>query len=167
MPKHIPETVKLEAMSLFLEGDKTAKEIASVISRDGVVVKPPTIYAWAKKERWGEIKTIQQHEANTALVETEGQRLARITREQLAGYTALATKGSEELQGLHFDRALDAAKAMDMGIRGAREIEKGLIETGFVNAVMAVLVEELGAEQGELLARIAIKLKSVAVEFGG
>ena len=28
MPKHIPESVKTEAMKLFLDGDKTAKEIA-------------------------------------------------------------------------------------------------------------------------------------------
>ena len=165
MPKYIPEEIRLRAMNLWMEG-RPAIEIADIVSTEEITVRPPTIYAWKNKEKWDEMKSLQRHEANTALVETEGQRLARVTKEQLVGYTTLATKGANELEGLHFDRALDAAKAMDMGIRGAREIEKGLIETGFVNAVMSVLVEELGAEQGELLARIAIKLKTVATEFG-
>ena len=165
MPKYIPEELRLQAMNLWLEG-RPAIEIADIISTEEIKVRPPTIYAWKNKEKWEEMKNVQKHNATTALMETEGQRLARITREQLVGYTTLATKGADELEGLHFDRALDAAKAMDMGIRGARDIEKGLIETGFVNAIMAVLVQELGAEQGELLARIAVKLKSVAIEFG-
>ena len=52
MPKYIPDSVKLEAMQLYLEGGKTAKEIADIVSKNGVSVKPPTIYAWAKKEAW-------------------------------------------------------------------------------------------------------------------
>ena len=71
MPKHIPEATKLEAMTLFLEGNKTAKEIAEVISKDGVVVTPPTIYSWAKKNRWGEQKDVARYDKQKELVETE------------------------------------------------------------------------------------------------
>ena len=49
MPKMIPDTIKSEAMKLFLEGNKTAKEIAEEVSTSDVEVKPITIYAWAKK----------------------------------------------------------------------------------------------------------------------
>ena len=50
MPKHIPEEIKLKAMRMFVRGDKTARQIAEELSINGVVVSPPTIYAWAKKE---------------------------------------------------------------------------------------------------------------------
>ena len=93
MPKHIPEATKLEAMTLFLEGNKTAREIANVISRDGVVVKPPTIYAWAKKEGWGEQQAVARSDQQQKLIESEGQRYSRLQKEQLESYTTVATKG--------------------------------------------------------------------------
>ena len=40
MPKKFPESVKLEAMRLFVAGDKTAKEIAEEISTPETEVKP-------------------------------------------------------------------------------------------------------------------------------
>ena len=160
MPKHIPETVKLEAMSLFLEGDKTAKEIASVISRDGVVVKPPTIYAWTKKEGWGERQAVERSNQQQKLVESEGQRYSRLQKEQLDSYTTVATKGYRELENLHFDRAFDAVKAIDVGIKGQREVISGLINLQFVQDVLGILVEELGDDQ-EVLSKIATKLKTL------
>ena len=46
MPKIIPASIKLEAMKLFLGGDKTAREIAEEVSTVEIQVKPVTIYAW-------------------------------------------------------------------------------------------------------------------------
>ena len=160
MPKHIPEATKLEAMALFLEGDKTAKEIASVISRDGVVVKPPTIYAWAKKEGWGERQAVERSNQQQKLVESEGQRYSRLQKAQLDSYTTVATKGYRELENLHFDRAFDAVKAIDVGIKGQREVISGLINLQFVQDVLGILVEELGDDQ-EVLSKIATKLKTL------
>ena len=48
MPKQIPDNIKLKAMELFLQGDKTAKQIAEEVSTDDHAVAPPTIYMWAK-----------------------------------------------------------------------------------------------------------------------
>ena len=160
MPKHIPEATKLEAMALFLEGDKTAKEIAEVISRDGVVVAPPTIYSWAKKERWGEQQAVSRYDQQQKLIETEGQKYARLQREQLESYTTVAKKGFNELEGLNFDRAFDAVKAIDLGIKGQRDVISGLINLQFVQDVLGILVEELGDDQ-VVLNKIANKLKAL------
>ena len=61
MPKVIPTSIKLEGMKLFLEGNKTAKEIAEEISTPEIEVKPVTIYAWAKKDLWGEQKDVARN----------------------------------------------------------------------------------------------------------
>ena len=135
MPKRFPESLKLEAMRLFVAGDKTAKQIAELISKDGDEVKPVTIYAWAKQYGWGDQKNIARSENQKQIAETEGQRFARLQQEQLESYTSLASKAYKELDGLHFDRAFDAVKAVDIGIKGQREVLSGLISLGFVQEI--------------------------------
>ena len=159
MPKHIPEHIKLEAMQLFVEGDKTAKEIALEVSQNGVTVQPPTIYAWAKKERWDEQKAVAHTDQQQKIAESEGQRFVRLQQEQLDNYEVATKKAYRELDGLHFDRAFDAIKAMDIGIKGQREVIAGLINLQFVQDVLGVLVEEISDQT--TLNKIAMKLKTL------
>ena len=159
MPKRFPESLKLEAMRLFVAGDKTAKQIAELISKDGDEVKPVTIYAWAKQYGWGDQKNIARSENQKQIAETEGQRFARLQQEQLESYTSLASKAYKELDGLHFDRAFAAVKAVDIGIKGQREVLSGLISLGFVQEILAILVEEISDQK--VLERIALKLNTL------
>tara|TARA_R110002020_G_scaffold89067_2_gene217964 strand:- start:1046 stop:1549 length:504 start_codon:yes stop_codon:yes gene_type:complete len=159
MPKRFPESVKLNAMKLFVTGDKTAKQIAEIISKDGDEVKPVTIYAWAKQYGWGEQKNMARSENQKQIAETEGQRFARLQQEQLESYTSLASKAYKELDGLHFDRAFDAVKAVDIGIKGQREVLSGLVSLGFVQEILAVLVEEISDQK--VLEKIALKLNTL------
>ena len=161
MPKKFPESVKLEAMRLFIAGDKTAKEIAEIVSKDNdTEVKPVTIYAWAKKDRWGEQKDVARTNEQQKLVESEGQKFARLQQEQLSNYTEVAEKAQRELKGLTFDRALDAVRAIDVGIRGQRDVLAGLINLQFVQDVLGILVEEI--DDQDTLNKIAVKLKTNA-----
>tara|TARA_R100000008_G_C3509359_1_gene127994 strand:- start:195 stop:695 length:501 start_codon:yes stop_codon:yes gene_type:complete len=159
MPKHIPEEIKLKAMELFLKGDKTAKQIAEEISTAEHKVAPPTIYMWAKKERWGEQKAVAIADRQTELAETEGERFARLQAAQLDGYTEIANKATREMTSLHFDRALDAARAADIGIKGQREVLQGMINLEFVQDIMNILIEEITDQ--ETLQRIGVKLKAI------
>ena len=159
MPKRFPESIKNEAMELFVAGDKTAKEIAEIISKDGAEVKPVTIYAWAKQYSWGEQKNTARSDNQQKIAENEGQRFARLQREQLENYTSLTSKAYQELDGLSFDRAFDAAKAMDIGIKGQREVEKGMVSLQFIQDIMSILIEEITDQ--DTLARIAVKLKTL------
>lgn len=159
MPKYIPDAVKLEAMKLFLQGNLTAKEIAEQISVDGVVVKPPTIYAWAKKEKWAEQKSVAIADKKQEIAETEAQRFARLQEEQLDSYTQISNKASREITSLHFDRALDAARAVDIGIKGQREVLSGMVSYQFVQDVLHVLTSEIN--DSETIQRIAVKLKTL------
>ena len=159
MPKYIPNAEKLEAMKLFLQGNLTAKEIAEQISVDGVVVKPPTIYAWAKKEKWAEQKSVAIADKKQEIAETEAQRFARLQEEQLDSYTQISNKASREITSLHFDRALDAARAVDIGIKGQREVLSGMVSYQFVQDVLHVLTSEIN--DSETIQRIAVKLKTL------
>ena len=159
MPKHIPQEIKLKAMELFLPGDKTAKQIAEEISTPEHPVSPPTIYAWAKKDSWGDQKAVAIADQQQKIAETEGQRFARMQSEQLDSYSQIAEQASEDLKGLQFDRALDAARAADIGIKGQREVLQGMINMEFVQDIMSVLIEEIS--DNETLRKIGVKLKAI------
>ena len=92
-------------------------------------------------------------------MESEGQRYSRLQKEQLDSYTTVATKGYRELENLHFDRAFDAVKAIDVGIKGQRDVISGLINLQFVQDVLGILVEEIGDQ--DVLSKIATKLKTL------
>ena len=159
MPKHIPEKVKLEAMKLYLAGDKTAKEIANIVSKNGTSVKPPTIYAWAKKEAWRQQKAVAVTDQQQKIAETEGQKFARLQQEQLQSYSVISNKAYRELSELHFDKAFDAVKAIDVGNKGQRDVLMGMINLQFVQDVLGILVDEVSDQ--EILNRVAVKLKTL------
>lgn len=146
-------------MKLFLGGDKTAREIAQEVSTSDVEVKPVTIYAWAKKDQWGQQKDVARSNEQQKLAESEGQRFARMQQEQLTSYTNLAVKADRELGGLTFDNALSAVKAIDVGIKGQRDVLGGLINLQFVQDVLGILVEEVSDQ--EVLNRVAVKFKTL------
>ena len=159
MPKQIPDNIKLKATELFLQGDKTAKQIAEEVSTDDHAVAPPTIYMWAKKDKWGEQKAVAIADTQRDLAESEGQRFARLQSEQLDTYTELANKAGREIKGLTFDRPLDAARAADIGIKGQREVLQGMINMEFVQDIMTVLIEEITDQ--DILQKIGVKLKTI------
>ena len=159
MPKQFPDSIKLKAMELFLEGELTAKQIADVVSTQEHVVSPPTIYMWAKRDRWGEQKAVAIADTQRNLAESEGQRFARLQTEQLDTYTQIANKAGNEIQGLTFDRPLDAVRAADIGIKGQREVLQGMINMEFVQDIMSVLIAEIS--DTETLQRIGVKLKAI------
>ena len=165
MPKQFPDSIKLKAMELFLEGDKTAKQIAAEVSTDEHAVSPPTIYMWAKKEMWVEQKAVAIAAKQTQLAETEGQRFTRLQSEQLDSYTKIADKATREIADLPFDRPLDAARAADIGIKGQRDVLQGMINLQFVQDVLSILVEEI--EDKDRLQKIAIKLKTLVQQQEG
>jgi len=85
--------------------------------------------------------------------------VTRLQQEQLNDYGKLRHKASTELNGHMFDRPFDAAKALDIGIKGERIVMEGMINLQFVQDIMNVLVEEI--KDSDVLHRIAFKLKTL------
>ena len=163
MPKKLPEKVKLKAFEMFLTVDHSAKEIASAISKQfKVKVAAPTIYVWARDEDWKGQKALVKTEATAVVKESESQRFARMQTEHLDEYERLRQKAVNELSTLTFDRASDAAKALDLGIRGERVVMEGLINLQFVQDVLNVLIEEI--QDQDIIKKVAVRLKTIVQE---
>ena len=159
MPKQFPNEIKLKAMELFLDGSLTAKEIADEVSTEEHVVSPPTIYMWARKEKWGEQKIQEYVDSQSNVARKKAKDYSEIQEDQMNQYTDMATKASAELKGLTFDRALDATRAVDIAVKGQREVMQGMINMQFVNDIMDVLLQEI--DDKDTLQRIAAKLANV------
>ena len=162
MPKTLPPQIKLDAMKLYLEGQTAAHIAETLISKHNVKMNPSTIYGWAKSGKWGENKALARADAVEKIQETETQRYARLQTEHLSTYEKLRKKAGSELDGHMFDRAFDAAKALDLGIKGERVVMEGMINLQFIQDVMNVLVEEVA--DADALKRIAFRLKTL-VQF--
>tara|TARA_Y100000296_G_scaffold36727_1_gene42504 strand:- start:28 stop:552 length:525 start_codon:yes stop_codon:yes gene_type:complete len=158
MPKNIPVAVRLKGMELYVANSMSAREIAEHLTVNyNVSVKPPTIYAWARKYDWDTKRTEVATQADDKIVQSEATKVFQLQDEQLRIYTDIREKAYNELGNLNFTRALDAVKAADVGIQGERRVLEGLINLQFVQEVMRVLVDEI--DDGDLLASIAGKLK--------
>jgi len=149
MPKVIPDEIRLKAMELFLGGQTVPAISAALANEFNVEVKVPTIYAWSKQYKWKEDKI----EARVAAVDTIKET------ETLNDYGRLRKKASSELDGHMFDRPFDAAKALDLGIKGERVVMEGMINLQFVQDIMGVLVDEIN--DSDVLQRVAFKLKAL------
>jgi len=160
MPKQYSQDIKLKAMSLWIPGNLSGKQIATQVNKSfGLAIQPSTIYMWAKQYKWADQKTLARTEAVNHITETEGQRFSRVQKEHLTSYEGLRHKADGALGVLQFDRAFDAAKALDMGIQGERKIMEGMINLQFVQSVLNVLVEEI--DDQDLIAKVATKLRTL------
>jgi len=158
MPKNIPVAIRLKGMELYVANSMSAREIAEHLTVNySISVKPPTIYAWARKFDWDNKRTQVVSQTNDKIVQSEVNKAFQIQDEQLKIYTDIREKASNELGNLNFTRALDAVRAADVGIQGERRVLEGLINLQFVQEVMKVLVDTI--DDGELLSNIATKLK--------
>ena len=160
MPKRLPEELKIKAMELYLVGDTTAEDIAIELKRIfDIKVAVSTVYTWIKTEKWKDTKLATRADAIAQVHESETQRYARLQTEHLEEFESLRHKAAHELTGLSFTRAFDAAKALDLGIQGERQVMEGMINLQFVQDVMSVLIEEI--QSTEILDRVAFKLKTL------
>jgi len=80
-------------------------------------------------------------------------------KEHLDTYEELRKKASFELKTHIFDKPFDAARALDLGIKGERSVMEGMINLQFIQDVMSVLVEEI--TDADTLGRVALKLRTL------
>ena len=160
MPRLISPEVRLEAMSLYVSGAHSAKQITEKLSEKfGVDITVSTIYTWSKRFNWDEKRLEHQTVGTRAVIESESQRFARLNTEHLDLYEKMRHKASDDLEGLEFHDAGAATRTIDMSIQGERETMKGLINIQFVQDILNVLVEEI--QDPELISRIASRFQGI------
>ena len=158
MPKNIPVAVRLKGMELYVANSMSAREIAEHLTVNyNVSVKPPTIYAWARKYDWDSQRDQVKVKSLEKAAETESERLFRLQQEHLNVFEDIRRKATTELNSLTFDRAFDAVKAAQIGVQGERQVLEGLINLQFVQDVIQILIDEV--DDAEVMQRIAAKLR--------
>ena len=159
MPKVFSPKIKELAHKLFLEGQSAADISTAIQKKHKSHVGVSTIYQWVQANDWKVSRVVAHTASLEQLQETETLRFHRIQQEHLEAYGKLRNKAATELDMLQFDRAFDAAKALDVGVKGERNVIEGLINLHFIQEIMGVLVEEI--QDPDALSRIAIRLKTI------
>lgn len=161
------DEIKNRALTLWLEGIKLNAIPPFLLKEYNVKVSTPSIYNWKRDGNWGEIKDSVDAKAIQKIQENSIEQISDATTRQLKYLQKLTDKSGAFLNlgndlPTDFGDARTAVNALDVGIKGEREVEAGLISQAFVVAVISVLTEEIDDEN--LLRRLAIRLKNVVAE---
>ena len=160
MPKVLSKKMKTTAYRLYMKGlpiTQIYEELLKQYPKEKFVRS--TVYSWPKIHRWDEDKSEIRVRAKEELIESEGQRIARLQKEHLDEYEKMRQKAKLQMEELEFNSGEGAAKTLDMGIQGQQKIMGGLVHLSFVQEVLGVLVDEI--EDKELLGKISLKLKGI------
>lgn len=157
--RHSVET-QHKALTLFLQG-KATDEISGELG-----VKVQTIYRWVHDGNWYD-KLRRAVEVSTSIVaQSRAEQLVDASMRQLEAYTLVERLATEQLQNAErpkdervsekdatFKSNLGATQALDMAIRGQRDIQKGLIEQLLLDNLYLVIEKHIDLEKMEAIKR--------------
>lgn len=155
-----PRKVREFAFRMYLDGSHTKKDIAeAILDKYDLPVSEGAINDWARVYNW----KAKKDEANVTALEkvANGDVARRVlqTEDQIENYDEIRGKAMEALDDLGFKSAEGAAAAVDMAIKGARSIEKGLLSAQLVSEVVKIIVEEV--KDPELRERLGTRMSSL------
>jgi hypothetical protein len=161
LPKTLPIAIRTRALELYLDG-LNGKEIVKILKLEnvGLAMEPSTVYHWADMGDWKSKRSEVENVAVATIIENKAEALMRIKEEHLDDYEKLRKKASRQMESLDFDDAAATAKAIDMSIRGQREVMTEMVNESFMQSVVEIIVEEVSdpavkARIGERLRRLA------------
>ena len=161
MPKTLPIAIRTRALELYLDG-LNGKEIVKILKLEnvGLAMEPSTVYHWADMGDWKSKRSEVENVAVATIIENKAEALMRIKEEHLDDYEKLRKKASRQMESLDFDDAAATAKAIDMSIRGQREVMTEMVNESFMQNVVEIIIEEVSdpavkARIGERLRRLA------------
>ena len=141
------EDERKRALELYLEGDKSVSKISELISDEfGRDISSNTIYAWKRKYDWDDVKAKQQLAVVQKLAVDVEDEVVADQRRQLDSYKYISDKGRSALETLQFSDAMEATRAMDIGIQGERKVRGGLINLEFVQECMSIILNHIDDE---------------------
>ena len=91
-------------------------------------------------------------------------KIAKATEDHIKSYRRIREKGDKFLEGhVDFDKTIDAIRAVDIGVKGERQIMSGLVSAQLVYDLINIIHEEVDDE--EVLRRISAKAARLAVQY--
>jgi len=151
------EDERKRALELYLEGSKSFPKMAEILSDEfGRDVSVNALYSWKRKYDWEDLKARQQIVVVQKLAEIDENEIVADQKRQLDSYKYLSDKSRSALETLQFGDAMEATRAMDIGIQGERKVRGGLINLEFVQECMSIILNHIDDE---------VILKSLAGDF--
>jgi len=164
MNRKYSQAVKDFAAKTYIHDDVIIPKIKEdILEKFDVTIPEDTLYQWSKEQGWKELRTKAIARARDKMVEVEADHRRLDSEIHLDQYKNITEKASNALGVLQFDKAADAAKAVDMGIKGERTILEGLISRRFVQGIVTIIMEEVNDK--ELRQRLGNRLQDFLLEF--
>jgi len=148
-----PQATRDQALALFLNG-LSITEIAEKLG-----LKHDTVQKWKDRGEWSKLKTAVVEASKEIIKGGVVNMMSDTTNRQLERYRKLQEKGLIELDTKETRTAGEAGSLIDIGIKGEREIAKGLISFTLITELARIVAEEVSDEDERK--RIAARLKGM------
>jgi|TARA_R110001592_G_scaffold73666_1_gene224579 hypothetical protein len=164
MNRKYSQNVKDFAAKTYIHDDVIIPKIKEdILAKFEVDVPEDTLYQWSKEQGWKDLKSKAIARSRDKMVELEASHRRLDSEAHLEQYKKITSKASDALDVLQFDRASDAAKAVDMAIKGERLILEGLIARKFIQGIVSIIMEEVSDK--EIRQRLGTRLQDFLLEF--
>jgi|TARA_R110002153_G_scaffold188141_2_gene341126 hypothetical protein len=164
MNRKYSQSVKDFAAKTYIHDDVIIPKIKEdILAKFEVDVPEDTLYQWSKEQGWKDLKSKAIARSRDKMVELEASHRRLDSEAHLDQYKKITSKASDALDVLQFDRASDAAKAVDMAIKGERLILEGLIARKFIQGIVSIIMEEVSDK--EIRQRLGTRLQDFLLEF--
>lgn len=158
------QEIKNFAFKSYIHNDTDIPTIKKLIlEKFEVDISDNTMYQWSSEQGWKELRSKAIARARDQIVSREADHRQLDTEVHLEQYKNLREKATAELKGLQFDRASDAAKAMDMAIKGERTIMEGLIARKFIQGIVSIILEVVSDKDEKRM--LGSRLQDFLMEF--
>lgn len=164
MNRKYTQNVKDFAAKTYIHDDVIIPKIKEhILDKFDVDIPEDTLYQWSKEQGWKELKSKAIARSRDKMVELEASHRRLDSEVHLDQYKKITKKASDALDVLQFDRASDAAKAVDMAIKGERLILEGLIARKFIQGIVSIIMEEVVDK--DVRQRLGVRLQEFLLEF--
>lgn len=159
----IPKTVKDEALKLFLEQGLSIVDIAKQLNQ-----KWPTVASWRKKHGWDALREEVKVQAIVAVTKSSKDHFVKLSEKHLKQYGGLsdgASKAIKAQNGHFFENMtdMDLVRTVDIGIKGQRAIQTGMISLQFAQEIYEVIRKHVTDET--IIRAIATDLRRIVAEY--
>lgn len=165
-----PANVKDKAKRLFIVDGMNSLEISRrIMAEDSYSVAPETVTAWVAAEEWDKHRAEAELRAMEKMKDIREDRILQTTEKQKRIYGQLIEKAASYLDlddpdhMIAWDEPEKAVKALDLAMKGEREVEKGIINIAFARTLLTIMQEEI--EDQDIKQRIAIRFREASQKF--
>jgi len=160
-----PVEIKDEALRIFLEKDAKIQDIVDELNKkhEGLGLTYTTVRSWISNNNWTDIRAEIAVQTNKSIIDSEVARRKASTKRQLEDYDLLLDTAKAAYPTLDWKSAGEAAKVVDVAIKGQRTVQAGILHVEFVQDIFDAIVEVVKDE--DIRSQIGSRLKLVIAKW--